>query len=118
MKILLADGRSKVRFALRVLLERRTGLKVVAEIDNAKDLLRQIEATLPDVILLDWELAGLEQTDLPRLIQKINPEVKIVVLSGNPKARQQSQEVGINIFVEKSEPPERLLQAIGWQGNQ
>ncbi len=59
MRILLADDQTRVRFALRVLLERQPGLAVVGEATNSRDLLDQINATRPDTVLLDWELPGL-----------------------------------------------------------
>ena len=58
MQILLADNQPKVRFGLRVLLERQPGLQVVGEAADAKDLLAQVEADCPDLVLLDWELSG------------------------------------------------------------
>ena len=63
MQILLADNQPKVRFGLRVLLERQPGLKVVGEAVDAEDLLTQMEATCPDLILLGWELPGLVAVD-------------------------------------------------------
>lgn len=117
MRILLADGRSKVRFALRVLLEQRSGLIVVSEIDDAENLLSQIEATNPDVILLDWELPNLGGFEVLELIRQRYPDLKIVALSGDPEARKSSREAGVDTFVAKTEPPDRLLAAIGWNGN-
>jgi DNA-binding NarL/FixJ family response regulator len=58
MQILLADNQPKVRFGLRVLLERQPGLQVVGEAADAEDLLAQVEADCPDLVLLDWELSG------------------------------------------------------------
>ena len=61
MLILLADGQPKVRFGLRVLLERQSGFTIVEEADNAEDLLSKAQITHPDLILLGWELPGLDQ---------------------------------------------------------
>ena len=43
MRILLADGQPRVRFAMRVLLERQPGVEVVGEAVDAEDLLAQAE---------------------------------------------------------------------------
>jgi DNA-binding NarL/FixJ family response regulator len=56
MRILLADNLPKVRFALRVLLEQQPGLEVVGEATDAQDLLIQVEATAPDLVLLRFSL--------------------------------------------------------------
>ncbi|NIM96468.1 MAG: response regulator [Anaerolineales bacterium] len=118
MRILLADGRSKVRFALRVLLEQRSGLTVVGEIEDANNLLEGIEESSPDIVLLDWELPGLEGSEMVPIVRGVFPDLKIIVLSGMPEARFSSQNVGVDAFVNKTEPPERLLAAIGWNGKE
>jgi DNA-binding NarL/FixJ family response regulator len=58
MQILLADNQPKVRFGLRVLLKRQPGLKVIGEAINAEELLAQVEADCPDLVLLSWGLPG------------------------------------------------------------
>ena len=63
MQILLADNQPKVRFGLRVLLERQPGLKVVGEAADAEELLARMEADRPDLVLLGWELPGLARVD-------------------------------------------------------
>ncbi len=57
--MLVADKQPRVRFGLRVLLDQQAGLKVVGEVAHAEDLLTQIEAHHPDLVLLGWDLAGL-----------------------------------------------------------
>ena len=63
MRILLVDDQSEIRSALRLLLEQEQGMTVVGEVAKAEDLLAQVEATRPDVALLDWELPGLQTAD-------------------------------------------------------
>jgi DNA-binding NarL/FixJ family response regulator len=63
MHILIADDQPKVRFALRVLLGRQPGCKVMGEAVNAEDLLAQSKTACPDLVLLGWELPGLAAID-------------------------------------------------------
>lgn len=112
MRILLADDESKVRFALRVLLERQSGLEVVGEATNAKDLLAQTKPGYPDLVLLDWDLPGADHTDLLKDLRLACPGLKVVALSSRPEARRAVLDAGAQGFVCKCEPPERLLAAI------
>jgi DNA-binding NarL/FixJ family response regulator len=75
MRILLADGQSKVRFALRVLLECQPGVVVVGEAADAEDFLGQTEEICPDMVLLAWELPGLVPSDdlVRRFCQQSRP---------------------------------------------
>jgi len=112
MRILVADDQPKVRFALRVLLERQPGLKVVGEAADADDLLAQIETACPDLVLLDWELPGLAGGDLLSALRGVCPDLFIIALSGRLEVRRAALEAGADAFVYKCDPPERLLAAI------
>ena len=121
MRILLADDQPKVRFALRVLLERQPGLKVVVdEAADAEDLLAQAEAACPDLVLLAWELPGLEAIGpsatpgkgLLSALREACPGLSVIVLCVRREMRQAALDAGADAFVCKCDPPERLLTAI------
>jgi DNA-binding NarL/FixJ family response regulator len=112
MRLLLADNQAKVRFALRALLEQQPGLTVVGEAAEAGEVLAQIEAVHPDLVLLDWNLRGLAKADLLSALRQVHPDLIVVVLSARPEVRQAALEAGADAFVSKADPPERLLEAI------
>lgn len=109
MRILLADNEPKVRFALRVLLERQPDISVVGDVINEADLLSQIDETQPDIVLLDWGLPGLATLSQ---IRARFPSLSVIVLSGRPETRQKALSAGADAFVSKINPPEELLAAI------
>jgi DNA-binding NarL/FixJ family response regulator len=112
MRILLADGQPKVRFALRVLLEQQPTLEVIGEAVDGEDLLAQIEVICPDLILLGWELPGLTAVGALSALRQRCPDLRVIVLSGRPEACRTALAAGADAFVSKGEPPERLLAAI------
>jgi len=112
MRILLADDQPKVRFALRVLLERQPGLEIVGEAADARDLLAQTETARPDLLLLGWELPDRARVGLLAALRKVCPDLAIVALSGRPEARRAALAAGADAFVSKTDLPERLLAAI------
>lgn len=112
MRILLADDQSRVRFALRTLLQQQPGLEVLAEAVDAESLLACAAATCPDLILLDWELPGLGPADLLAALRRACPAAHTMVLSSQPEAKRQAAMLGADAFVSKSYPPEELLAAI------
>jgi DNA-binding NarL/FixJ family response regulator len=115
MRILVADSQPRVRFALRVLLEQQPDIQVVGEATDAQGLLAQARVTCPDLVLLGWELPGLLAVDSLSALRKIRSDLLVIALSGRPEARQAALQAGANAFVSKSDPPERLLAAIGGQ---
>lgn len=112
MRVLLADGQTKVRFALRVLLERQPGFEVVGEAVEAKELLLQTAETRPDLVLLGWELPGMEKIDVLPALRRVCPDLVVIALSGRPEAHRAALDAGADAFVSKGDPPERLLAAI------
>lgn len=115
MRVLLADDEPKVRAALRLTLEQ---LKVIDKIDEAQDadsMVRLLHAVSPDLLLVDWELPGLQRGAwLPDLCQM--PSLKVIVLSGRCHVSQLALASGADAFVSKCEPPDRLfdtLRALG-----
>jgi hypothetical protein len=64
MYILLADNQAKERTMLRRLVGQEPELSVVGEASDARDLLAQAQVVHPDLVLLDWELPGLQGAGL------------------------------------------------------
>ena len=117
MRVLLADGQSDVRSALRLLLEEEGDLEVVGEATAASGLLNVAEATEPDVVMMQWELPlGWEQRDhmgcqrrVIGALRRSLPELGVVTYSGWPDARKASLLAGANGFVNIGDTSENLL---------
>ena len=112
MRILIADTQPRVRFALRVLLERQPGLEIMGEVADAEALLARIETACPDTVLLDWELPGMAMDDLVPALRHVCMDLVIIALSGRWEACRTAMAAGVDAFVSKSSPPDRLLSAI------
>lgn len=112
MEILIADSHDQVRFALRVMLSRQPGLQVVGEATDASQLLSQARSATPDLVLVDCELPGLSDMGGLAAVRQAYPVLRLVVLSSQPGVRQVAVGNGVDAFVSKSDPPERLLAVI------
>ena len=116
MHVLLADDQPTLRSAVRFLLEQEPDVLIVAEATDVASLLACAAELRPDLLLLDWELPGLNTTGSARLV--INslyascPSLHIIVFSGRPEASRHALAVGASAFVSKADPPERLLAAL------
>ena len=112
MRILVADSQSRVRFALSSLLEEQSGQVVVGEAADCQELLAQVEAACPDLVLLDWDLPGMAGADLCAALQSICPGLHVIALSSRPEVEQEALAARVRAFVSKAGPPEPLLAAI------
>ncbi len=111
MRVLIADEQLKIRFALRLLLEREPELSVVGEAEDVEGLMTQIKTSHPDMVLLDWELPNTNGENALCSMRKIYPNV-VIVLSGRLEAKKAALAAGANAFISKGDPPERLLAAV------
>jgi DNA-binding NarL/FixJ family response regulator len=96
---------------------------VVGEAAEAEDLLAQLKATRPDLMLLDWELPGLalansvgSEKRLLSVLHVFYPNLRVIALSGRPEAHQAALAAGVDAFVSKGDPPERLLTTLRAMG--
>jgi DNA-binding NarL/FixJ family response regulator len=112
MRIILADDQPDVLSAMRLLLEERPGISIVAEVTHMSDLIHQVKLNSPDLILLDWELPGTQAQDLVAFLTKLNPPPAVIALSSSPQVKQAALNAGVLEFVCKSDPPESLLNAV------
>lgn len=112
MRILLADGAPSTRFALSTLLQQQPGWIVAGEVSASSQLQDQIDASLPEVLLLDWSLPGLKGDETVSLLKVRYPVMAVIVMSGRPEIKKQALSAGADAFVSKTEPPDKLLGAI------
>jgi DNA-binding NarL/FixJ family response regulator len=112
MLILVADKRSRTRFALRLLIEQATGHTIVAEVADAESLTTKIRETLPDLVILEWELSKEKNGKLISSLKEDYPKIKVVVLSGQSGWRKAALNAGADDFVSKGDPPDRLMMVL------
>lgn len=113
MRILIADPMPKVRRALTVLLQEQPGWEVVGYAVNSIELYQQVRALNPQVILLDWDLPGLNHGRIASNLRhgKIPP---VITLCWRPEFGRYAQALGLDLFISKLDGPEKLLMLV-WQ---
>ena len=112
MRVLIAEHQSKVRFALRVTLEREPGLSGVTEVADAGELVSQAKAMRPDLVLVDWELPDLDCAETLPALRRACPRLFILVLSSKAEGCQAALRAGADVSISKADSPDRLLSAI------
>lgn len=81
IKLILADDHLLVRAGVRMLLENLSDFQIVAEADNGLSALQLIGKHLPDVVLMDIALPGLNGLDVTERVRAEFPGVRILLLS-------------------------------------
>jgi two-component system, NarL family, response regulator NreC len=112
--ILLADDHRIVRQGLRAILKAEPGLRVVGEAATGPETLRLVEQLLPDVLVLDLMLPGLDGFKVIRQVTRRQPQTRIVVLSmhANEAYVQEAIQAGAYAYVLKESSADELVEAI------
>ncbi len=79
--ILIVDDHTIVRQGVRTLLDMHPDLQVVGEAESAEAALPLVEKLVPDVVLLDLLLPGMNGVEATRQMKRISPRTQIVVLT-------------------------------------
>src|SRR5918999_40572 len=111
-RMLVVDADPDVRAALCLVLSRERCLCVVGQAADLEEFLASAALLQPDLVLLDWELAGLQDGATLRQVRATCPHTAFVALSVRAERRRDVLAVGIDLFVSKMDPPGRLLAAV------
>jgi two-component system, NarL family, response regulator NreC len=87
IRIILADDHQIVRQGVRMLLESEPDMQVIAEAGNGREVLRQAQELLPDVIVMDITMPELNGIEATRQILSIVSGIKVIALSMNSDSR-------------------------------
>ena len=83
IRILLADDHALVRAGFRALLSKLPGIEVIAEAADGREALALVKVHLPDLVLMDISMAGLNGLEAALRIAKAFPDVRVLILSAH-----------------------------------
>lgn len=111
-RILLADDNPDLRSALALLVETRLHAEIICEVATMEALLAQTALFQPDIVILDWELPGQPKGERIGRVKRECPTVKVIVTSARPEAAAQAEEAGVDVFINRTDPPESIVEAL------
>jgi DNA-binding NarL/FixJ family response regulator len=114
ISVLLVDDHAVVRQGLRALLEAEGDIVVVGEAENGREAVVLAKKTLPDVVLMDLAMPGLNGLEATRQIVRNLPSAKVLVLTsyGDDDYVVQLMEAGAVGYLVKQTAAADLLRAI------
>jgi DNA-binding NarL/FixJ family response regulator len=109
LRVFIGFADEKLRVAMLLLLGSEHGMVIVGITDRLQGLVPQVDATQPDVLLLDWELSSQSLAKLITDIRNLGRPLRIVFLSSKPEKEQEVLGAGADYFIAKNAPPDKLL---------
>ena len=81
IRVLLADDHQMLIDGLRAFFQRESDIRIVAEANNGREVLKKLKETKVDVAVLDIGMPEMDGHETVREIQKLDSNVKVLILS-------------------------------------
>lgn len=81
VSILIVDDHEVVRNGIRSYLETIKDFDVVGEAESGEKAVKMVSELIPDIVLLDLIMPGMDGVETTRQIKKISPHTQVVVLT-------------------------------------
>jgi DNA-binding NarL/FixJ family response regulator len=114
IKIVLYEDNPQLREGLSMLLNGSDGFEVVAAFKNCNNVMDEVDALQPDVVLMDIDMPGTNGIDGLKLIRQKNVDVKVLMLTVFDDNKNVFDAIrnGANGYLLKKTPPAKLLEYI------
>src|SRR6266849_6182103 len=100
IKILIVDDEYYTRKVIRTLLL-AMGCTKIHEANDGASGLEAIRAITPDIVLLDWEMPGIDGAEFVRMVRSPNtfpqPNVPIIMLTGHGERARELEAVRLGV---------------------
>ena len=81
ISVLLVDDHAVVRQGVRAFLVTQPDISVVGEAGSGEEAVRLADQLVPDVILMDLIMPGMDGVEATRRVKQVSPRSQIVVLT-------------------------------------
>jgi DNA-binding NarL/FixJ family response regulator len=114
MRILIADDNESVRRGVRNILASMASWEICGEAKDGAEALQIAADSLPDFVLLDISMPGLNGLEVAKLLREKTPAAKIVVMSQHDPAvlLPRALEAGAHACVDKGRLARDLIPTI------
>jgi len=103
MRVLIVDDSKIVCKGLQQMLINIADVEIVGQAHNAKDAIRFISESKPDVVILDIRLPDLSGIDVLKNIRDKKLPIRVIMLTNYPypQYRKKCEELGADYFFDK-----------------
>ncbi len=81
ISVIVADDHAILRDGIRALLDLQEDIELIGEASEGKEAVEKALDLVPDVVVMDIAMSGMDGLEATRRIKKKNPRVKVLVLT-------------------------------------
>ena len=114
IRVLIADDDALLRQGVRVVLESSPDITVVGEAGDGLEAVERTRALLPDIVLMDVRMPGVDGIEATRRITQAHDSVRVLVLTTFKRDDYVwgALRAGASGFLLKRTAPESLIEAV------
>jgi len=114
IKVLIYDDNASRRESLGMLLDSYPNISVTGNFPNCLNLIEQITALQPDVILMDIQMPGISGIEAVKQINKLFPNIKVIMQTVFEDEEKifDALRFGAGGYLLKKDNPEKIVSAI------
>jgi len=114
IRVILADDHTVVRDGLRALLEANSDIKIVGNAANGRQVVNQLQALQPDIVIMDISMPELNGIEATRQILNASSEVGVIILSmvGSPEHIFRALQAGARGYLLKESAGREVMEAV------
>ncbi|BAS26075.1 response regulator [Limnochorda pilosa] len=114
VRVLIVDDQQMIREGISLILKSHPGIEVVGEAANGREALERVEASQPDVVLMDISMPELNGIDATVVLKRRFPQVKVLALTVHDAEGYilQLLRAGASGYIVKKAAGDELIEAI------
>jgi DNA-binding NarL/FixJ family response regulator len=113
-RVLVADDHTVFRYGMRAMLVNVRGFEVVGEASTGEEAVEKAADLVPDIVLMDIQMPGMNGIEATRKIVQANPEVRVVVVTmfGDDDSVFSAMRAGARGYVLKGADAEEVMKVL------
>lgn len=114
IRVLIADDQEMIRQSLSIVLGAFEDIEVTGTAANGREVISQVQANKPDVVLMDIRMPGMDGVQCTRVLREHDPSLHILVLTtfDDDEYVFNALKYGACGYLLKGDPPAELVEAI------
>jgi len=114
ISVIIFEDNKHLRESLHLLISSSAQFECIAAFADTRNILPNISKLMPDIVIMDIEMPGMNGIDATRLVKQKFPELPILILTvfNDSERIFQSLKAGGNGYLLKNSSPDEILNAM------